>query len=393
MLGVPVGQQALAGALRYYARGDLVSEPHADDVLRRFLNGALVTTFAIKRLLSSHAFVSVVGHHGIYVPHGMIPELARQHDVRGVFWSHTYRKQTYIFSHGETYHHTMLSEPTSLWDHMPWTPTMEADILEYLGSRSTGIHDRVSYQHEGSVDDPRQIAAELGLDLARPCIGMLTNVVWDAQVYYRGNAFSSMLDWVRETIAYFAKRPELQLVVRIHPGELLKHGTNSRQRVVDEIARAFPTLPKNVFVISPGARMNTYALMRPCNAVLIYGTKTGLELASRGIPVIVAGEAWVRDKGITLDASSRDQYFKLLDRLPLAGQLSEAATRRARQYAYHFFFRRMIPLPVNSEDIVESFAALAPGSHPGLDVVCNGILTGEEFIFPAERYSAPSGPS
>ena len=61
--------------------------------------------------------------------------------------------------------------------------------------------------------------------------------------------------------------------------------------------------------------------MDQCDAVMIYGTKTGVELSSRGIPVIVAGEAWMRGKGITLDATSAEEYFRILDRLPLRARI------------------------------------------------------------------------
>ena len=92
--------------------------------------------------------------------------------------------------------------------------------------------------------------------------------------------------------------------------------------------------------------MSTYALMSLCNAAIIYGTKMGVELTSVGLPVIVAGEAWIRNKGLTLDASSPEEYFRLLD----AAAVRRAASAppqlaRARRYAYHFFFNRMIPLP------------------------------------------------
>jgi hypothetical protein len=134
--------------------------------------------------------------------------------------------------------------------------------------------------------------------------------------------------------------------------------------------------------------------MADCNAVIIYGTKTGVELASVGKSVIVAGEAWIRNKGITRDASSRAEYFRLLDELPLHDpDLAPATVERARRYAYHFFFRRMIPLrsirltggwPPFQVAIPDA-GALRPGADPGLDVICDGILHGTPFIYPAER--------
>ena len=84
--------------------------------------------------------------------------------------------------------------------------------------------------------------------------------------------------------------------------------------------------------------------MLQCDSVIIYGTKTGVELTSEGIPVIVAGEAWIRNKGLTLDAQSEADYIGLLDKLPLGKRLSSEVVTRARKYAYHFFSRRMIPL-------------------------------------------------
>jgi hypothetical protein len=185
----------------------------------------------------------------------------------------------------------------------------------------------------------------------------------------------------------------LQLIIRIHPAEV--RGTLlSRQPLLAEIQRAFPALPPNVFVIPPESQISTYAVMHQCDSVLIYGTKTGVELTSVGIPVIVAGEAWIRNKGVTLDAASPAEYFRLLDRLPLRARLSEEIVQRARRYAYHFFFRRMIPLdmmkpaagwpPYRLE--LSGLADLLPGRSPGLDVICEGILTGSEFIYPAETH-------
>ena len=202
-----------------------------------------------------------------------------------------------------------------------------------------------------------------------------------------------MLAWILQTIGYFSRRPELQLLIRVHPAEI-RGSLPSRQLVVDEIKKAFPDLPENVFVIPPQSQISTYAAMMACNAVIIYGTKTGVELTSMGIPVIVAGEAWVRNKGITMDASSAKDYFEILDKLPSEQPLDEATVRRARKYAYHFFFRRMIPLefmePASGNPPYQiqlsGLRDLMPGRSRGLDIICDGILKGTDFIYPAEEY-------
>jgi hypothetical protein len=201
-----------------------------------------------------------------------------------------------------------------------------------------------------------------------------------------------MLDWLFETVRYFDRRRDLQLVIRVHPAEIL-NPLKSRQTAVAELARAFPQLPPNVHVIPPDARVNSYAVAQNSNAAIIYGTKMGIELSYMGIPTIVAGESWARNKGFTLDADSRASYLALLDRLPLPGRLDAATRQRAAKYAFHFFFRRTIPLdfltvrkggwPPFTVDL-ERLQPLLPGRSAGLDIICDGILHGRPFIYPAE---------
>jgi hypothetical protein len=289
-----------------------------------------------------------------------------------------------------------MNEPCANWEDVPWTPRLEADAMAYLESRREGSRDWIWF-HERPVEDVGEIQRRLGVDFSRPCVGMLTNVMWDAQIHYPANAFPNMLDWALRTIEYFERRPDLQLIIRVHPAEL--RGTlPSRQPILAEIRRYYPRLPANVFVIGPDSNISTYATMLQCDAVIIYGTKTGVELASQGVPVIVAGEAWIRGKGLTLDASSAEDYFRILASLPLGRRLDAATVERARKYAYHFFFRRMIPVELTRPHKrwapflldVERLDQCRPGGSAGLDVICDGIVTGREFIYREEQgLSAP----
>lgn len=385
--GVAVGEHAFAGALRFFARADLVGEPHGEAVLRRYVEAAALTTFAVDRLLAERDYDVVVFHHGIYVPQGLVGEVARKRGVRVVNWNPAYRKNSFIFSHGDTYHHTLMDEPVSSWVDLPWDDARESAIKDYLVSRWSGSQDWIWF-HDAPSEDLAEIERESGVDFTKPVVGLLTNVMWDAQLHYPANAFLDMREWIVETVRYFADRPDLQLLIRVHPAEI--RGTvPSRQRVVDEIAAAFPTLPANVHVLGPESRASTYLAMSRCDSVLIYGTKTGVELTAIGIPVVVAGEAWIRGKGLTRDAFDREDYLRILDSLPVSAPLSDETVRRARTYAYHFFFRRMIPLsivePTGGDPVfrltVTEVAELAPGADPGLDCICDGVLTGSPFVY------------
>ncbi len=387
--GVAVGEHARAGALRFYARGDLSGEPSAEGVLRRYAEGALAAAAAIERALARERYDVVVAHHGIYVPQGLVNEVCRKRGVRLVTWNLAYRKHSFIFSHGDTYHRGMVTEPNEAWERLPWSEDLRRETLAYLDSRWHGGEDWIHF-HSDPQHSVSALRADIGLEPSRPVITLLSNVVWDAQLHYPSNAFPSMIDWVFETIRYFARRPDLQLVIRVHPAEITGF-LPSRQRLAEEIACAFPELPPNVFIVPPESDVSTYVLCEQSNAVLIYNTKTGIEVAAKGIPTVVAGEAWIRNKGFCHAPTTAAEYFAILGRLPFAARMSEGEQRRALTYAYHVFFRRMIPLPFITAPewgrfqlAIDTLDDLAPGRFPGLDVICGGILNGDDFTHPAE---------
>jgi hypothetical protein len=389
--GMAVGEHALAGALRFFARGDLSTEPLGIAVMRKYLESSLLIARAARRLVREHQYTAAVLHHGIYVPQGLLAAAAQAERTRVVAWNLAYRKRCFIFCHGETYHRALMSEPVDTWADMSWSAANDAQLRNYLVSRAGGANDWISFYREPEEDFAR-IAEEFGIDRQKPIVLMLTNVIWDAQLHYPGNAFPTMLDWIVTTVEYMKRRPDLQLVIRVHPAEVTG-ALPSRQRVVDELRRRFPTLPANVIVIPPDRPASSYVIAAQSNVALIYASRMGVELAALGLPVITAGEAWVRNKGITSDARDRAHYLELLAQLPLAAKLSEEQAARARKYAFHFFFRRMIPVgrfepmaqwPFMSVK-VESVDDLKPGADPGLDLICDGILNEAPFVYPAER--------
>jgi hypothetical protein len=384
--GMAVGEHALAGTLRFFARGNLDGEPFAEQILRRYFYAALLATVASENLLISQRFETAVFHHGIYVPQGLIAEACQKHGVHVVNWNPAYRKQCFIFSHDDTYHHTMTTEPVEEWQTITWNDEKEKRLMDYLKSRWMGTEDWIWF-HDKPKFELDEFIQQNNINFSKPTIGMLTSVMWDAVLHYPSKAFPNMLDWVIQTIEYFSKRSDLQLVIRIHPAEV-KGTIPSRQKIADEIKNRFAYLPDNIFIIPPESNISTYAVMMQCDSVIIYNTKTGAELSAMGIPVIVAGEAWIRNKGFALDAINPLSYFQLLDRLPLGNKLPRDKLLLAKKYAYHFFFRRMIPLHyfISCRDIpykidIVSLKQFMIGESLGLDIICNAILTKDRFSY------------
>ena len=171
----------------------------------------------------------------------------------------------------------------------------------------------------GRARPPRaasKLREALGLD-ERPLVLLATNVLGDSLTLGRQVFSQSMAEWIARTVQYFAGRPDVQLVIRIHPGEVLTHG----QSMADVVRQVLPRLPEHIRLIGPKEKVNTYDLIEVADLGLVYTTTVGMEMAMYGVPVIVSGQTHYRGRGFTYDPDSWVTYFKLL------GQMLEQTRR------------------------------------------------------------------
>jgi capsule polysaccharide export protein KpsC/LpsZ len=157
--------------------------------------------------------------------------------------------------------------------------------------------------------------------------------------------FSSLAEWIRVTTAYFANRTDCWFIVRAHPGETI---IGTGQPVTEIIRNHLPDLPSHVRVIGPDAPVNTYDLMEFCHFGITYTSITGLEMAMRGIPVVVSARPHYSGKGFTKDVNTTGEYFDTINELlaqRAKPRLSERQVELAWCYANVFYFDWAKPFP------------------------------------------------
>ena len=387
-----VKEHAKAGALRFYAVGDLNNEKHHKEVLYNYLFSALKTKYSFENIIKKQNYHSVILNHGVYVPQGIINNVAKKNELNVVCYSPAYKKNSFTLSHDDTYHITMMNENTNLWENLEWNERLDKRLMDYLYSRRFGKNDWEYYFSKPDFDYEDKFK-KYGIDLNKPVVGMLTNIIWDALLTYPSNIFVNMMEWIYLTIEYFSQREDLQLIIRVHPAEV-KSDRISKQKVSDEIFKKYKTLPKNVFIIDSDDDLSTYSLTDICDSVLIYSTKMGMEFSPFGIPVICAGESYVRNKKITLDPKSKEEYNNMLNMIPFNKKLSEENILRAKKYAYHFFFRRMItidsikhaplkwpPFTLDQKGVKK----ILEKKDNGLNQICSSIKNNSPFILKDEN--------
>ncbi len=237
----------------------------------------------------------------------------------------------------------------ALWDARGMLPLAEAEsrrLEELYAARREGRRgSRFGRSWQSGVSQGAQVARErLGLDPARPVALLCTNVVGDSLALDRQVFTQGMADWLSTTARHFARSPEAQLVVRVHPGEMLGAGHPS----VDIVRDALPQLPPQVVLVPPESEINTYDLLELAHVGLVYTTTVGMEMAMFGVPAIVCGATHYRGKGFTDDPASLGEYLDTLTRRlqePLGRRLPQDQIELAWRYAYRFFFEYPFAFP------------------------------------------------
>lgn len=242
-------------------------------------------------------------------------------------------------------------------DHLSLQPKQRRDIEALENARQSA---RTFGRSERRWQDippqgQEQLRQELGLD-GRPLTLLPTNVLGDSLVLGRNIFSQSMAEWIVRTVDYFARRPDRQLVIRIHPGERYEKGPS----MADVIHAKIPHLPENVTLVGALDKVNTYDLMAFAQLGLVYTTTTGMEMVMQGIPVIVAGDTHYRQRGFTIDPQTWEEYFQAIEATFNGLQPHRPTPEQvelAWNYAYRFFFQYPRPFPWHLVGFWESYQA------------------------------------
>jgi 1,2-phenylacetyl-CoA epoxidase PaaB subunit len=287
----------------------------------------------------------------VLVPNGLVTELgvfyqvARYLDMQTVTYEFNDQREQIWLAQNEI---VMRQNTDALWAARGSAPLTESEreeiaALEDARTSAKKYGKGTRFWQDVASMGSEQLRQTLGLD-ERPVALLATNVLGDSLTLGRNAFASSMAEWITKTVQYFAKREDVQLVVRVHPGERLMKGPS----MLGVIERAVPQQPANIRVVGPDEKVNTYDCMEIAGLGLAYTTTVGMEMAMRAVPVVLAGNTHYRGRGFTFDPSSWDEYYATLDHLLSdlpAHRLSREQVETAWNYAYRFFFDFPMPFP------------------------------------------------
>jgi hypothetical protein len=379
-LGLPLGRLVDIPSKWFLMGTQVGDDPIGPLTVRRFLRSARLVARGLEKALDELRPDVVLLLNGLFFFEAICWELCLRRGIEVVSYERGFIKETLVFRRGAPACLLDISEAWERWQDIPLTPEEDTQLDAYLEDREHG---------KRTIDQFWGDARFHSVERLRPgrLVTLFTNLTWDSAVIGQELAFASIQDWLAAAIEAFADRPEDELIVRIHPAEAKLPGKQTREPIRAFVTARFPRLPPNVRIVDATDPTSSYPMMLASDVGLVFTSTTGLELALRGKPVIVAGRTHYREKGFTVDVSTPEEFLAALDKSLADPDALAPDVERARRYAYLFFFRAPVASPGVEEHVlglarltVGDLNDLAPGHNASVDRICDGILGRHDFV-------------
>lgn len=362
--GISVGEHSYASTCRYFGYGRPEQFSNFTEVFEGFLQAAIQYCNQLMDLLERQKYDLVIVHHGIYVPQGIVVDIAKKLGVKIVTWNLGYRKKTFYFAVGDTYHKVFVKEK---YNKKLLSSKDKSLLINYLESRSKASNDWVWFNTNTSTNLDTPFDQDLKKKLEKfdsRVIGVFLNVFWDAQIHFENNIFGDMYEFVKKIISIAPLYPEYLWVIRAHPGEV-SGSTKASITVADSFGGQ--ALPDNVIVIPANSPYSSYQLAKEMAFGISYSSKFTAEAVGLFDKLmIVCGEAFCKGKGFTIDPSSSDEMDHFIReainrRLDIHGKQD-----RALEYLNYYFFEQLVTFDSLEYEIDGNFPKLVMPSSKGL---------------------------
>ena len=151
------------------------------------------------------------------------------------------------------------------------------------------------------------------------------------------DVFRTQAEWVKETAEWVATRPDLFLVIRVHPRDFPNKRDTFRSEQSFMLEALLEHVPDNAHVNWPSEGLSLYELLEDTDLILTGWSVTAVEALVLGIPVVTYDAnlpSYPRD--IHYTGRSAAEYFDNIGRALNDGWRLENAINGFRWMAYNF---------------------------------------------------------
>lgn len=387
----PIGEWVTSSVRTHFRCNEIdIDAPGTIGIFRRYLVSGALTALFFERCCEELQPDVMLLFNGRMAPTRVALELAKLRGIRTIVEERGLTNHVRLWENEDCTSLEPLDRMWSEWKDIPLSVAEAQQTVEILSERrhGRGFEWRAFSQ---PAEETGELARKLGLDGRPVWLAMTSSIDESGQDGRAKGLFPSQDAWIEALVEIARQRPDIQLVVRVHPniGSANSVGVNNGE--ISYFQNLAGQVPANVTVIPSAAQVSTYGLMDVADAGFIWHTTAGLEMAATGKQVFQSGGMFMGGKEfLTPLSDGPDLAARIFASLEAWDQhLSRHAVRLALRCAQILFYRQAHPLPLMKQ--LEWYAStysfsdnscLLPGRTKELDHLAE-ILEGTRPIYPS----------
>jgi hypothetical protein len=234
------------------------------------------------------------------------------------------------------------------------------------------------------------------LDPQKPLAFFPVNVPWDNAIHNFCYLARDIIEMIQKTVRYFNRHPEFQFIIKSHPMEqnFVRYGflPHTVRKILEDMNEP---LGPNIIFIDSDSSISSFDIYPIIDLGIVHSSRSGVEMALCGKPVILTADNHYRGKGFTIDISTEEEFYASIENILNYGESQqnvEDRTRLTRKYWLLYNFHGFVDLGLFEDGWVKpaqleftSLEDFLPGKNEKLDYICDSILNGEP-IFGESRW-------
>lgn len=137
---INIGEHANSGAIRYFSSTSFKDFKNSSEVLKKYIKAALITQKVSQNLFKQKNYDEIFINHGIYVPQGVILEVAKKFGINTSTWCYAYARKSVNITRDDTYHKALVHEKNEKWKNFYFDQKAEKKIDDFLKQRRGKIY-------------------------------------------------------------------------------------------------------------------------------------------------------------------------------------------------------------------------------------------------------------
>lgn len=347
MDGVAVGKLALYQLMLRHKRIDLdLSQQQWSDYLVELRN-TLYATYAARKLLDSERPDRILVYNALYPVTRVVCKLGEQRGIAHYFMhaggNLSNRLQTLLLGRDDTF--SYMPHIVRQWPRyrdLPCSGRLLAlatdHYLELLRGQSVFVY---SQRRSGASDLRARFRIGEQQKVLVMAMGSYDEEVAAEMVGARRHVspllFSTQVEWVRTVLEYVRGKPDLFLLIRVHPREFPNRREAATSQHALLLQQALQELPVNAAVNWPADKVSIYDLADQTDVLLNSWSSVGKEMSVLGIPVVIySADLPFYPADLNYLGCTRATYFQAIEQALREGWSAQRARLAYRWSVYEF---------------------------------------------------------